>query len=130
MLPSKYATLNEHTDPQERYKCPVRKFLALALADDVFIDEVTPESLDNRWVLPTAGSRIFAIKTEKKNLPVVRRMLPNGQISPTNIWSAMSVNTMLGDICRDAGYVEPVTAYTFRRGVANKMEGERFQWLH
>ncbi|KAJ4364737.1 hypothetical protein N0V95_000684 [Ascochyta clinopodiicola] len=34
----------------------------------------------------------------------------------------MSVNTILGDICRDAGYTEPVTAYTFRRGVANKME--------
>ncbi|KAF1924803.1 uncharacterized protein M421DRAFT_271125 [Didymella exigua CBS 183.55] len=49
-------------------------------------------------------------------------MMPNGQTHPTEICSAMSVNTMLGQVCLDAGYTEPVTAYTFRRGVANNME--------
>lgn len=117
--------MNEHTIPQERYKCPVRKFLALALADDVFVDKVTPESLDSRRISPTAESRIFQIRADKKNVPILRKFLANGQTDPTQIWSAMSLNTILGDICREAGYTEPVTAYTFRRGVANSMEGKR-----
>ena len=107
----------------------MRKFLALALADDVFVDNVTPESLDNRWVPPTAGSKVFAIKAEMKDVPVLRKMMPSGGTHPTEIWSAMSVNSMLGQVCLDAGYTEPVTAYSFRRGVANNMEGKKCRRL-
>lgn len=114
------------TDPSERFRCPVRKFLALALADKVFVDDITPESLDNRWVSPTAGSRTFAIKPDKKDIPVIRKMMANGQTHSREIWTAMSLTTMLGHVCLDAGYTEPVTAYSFRRGVANKMEGKDY----
>jgi hypothetical protein len=40
------------------------------------------------------------------DVPVVLKILANHQTSRTKIWSAMSVNTMLGDIYRDAGYGE------------------------
>jgi hypothetical protein len=112
-------------NPRERFRRPVTKFLGLALADDVFVDNVSPESLDNRWVPSTAGSRTFAMKPEMKDVPILRKMMPNGQTHSREIWSAMSVNSMLGQVCLDAGYTEPVTAYSFRRGVANNMEGKR-----
>ena len=108
----------------------MRKFLALALADDIFVDDVSPKSLDNRWIPPTAGSRVFAIKPEKRDIPIIRKMMPNGETHPREIWSAMSVNTVLGQVCLDAGYTEPVTTYSFRRGVANNMEGEIMQSYH
>lgn len=41
-------------------------------------------------------------------------MLPNGRTDPRKIWSAMAVNHILKDLCMDAGYTEPVTAYSFR----------------
>lgn len=122
----KVVTLNEHMDPKERFKCPVRKFLALALADDVFANQISPESLNNRWVLPTAGSRIFEIREDKKNLPIFRKMLPGGAVSETCIMSAMSTNTLLKEICEECGYTEPVTTYSLRRGVANKLEGKSY----
>ena len=121
----KTVTLNEHMDPKERFKCPVRKFLALALADDVFAHHVSAESLDNRWVPSTAGSRMFAIREDKKSLPIFCKMLPGGAVSGTEIMSAMSTNNFLKEICDECGYTEPVTTYTFRHGVANKMEGKR-----
>jgi hypothetical protein len=40
------------------------------------------------------------------DVPIVLKILANHQTSRTEIWSAMSVNTILGDICRDAGYGE------------------------
>ncbi|KAF2629284.1 hypothetical protein BU25DRAFT_420158 [Macroventuria anomochaeta] len=57
-----------------------------------------------------------------KDIPIIRKMMPDGQTHPYQIWSAMSVNSALGQVCLDAGYTEPVTTYSFRRGVANNME--------
>ena len=107
----------------------MRKFLALTLADDVFIDNVSPESLDDRWVPPTAGSRVLPIKAEMKDMPILRKMMPSGQTHPREIWNAVSVNSMLGQVCLDAGSTEPVTAYSFRRGVANNIEGKKCRRL-
>ncbi|KAF1922500.1 uncharacterized protein M421DRAFT_10501 [Didymella exigua CBS 183.55] len=118
----KTVTLNEHMDPKERFKCPVRKFIALALADDVFVQQMSPKDFDNRWVPTSAGSRLFGIKEDKQSLPVFRKMLPGGAVSPDRIMTAMSTTTFLKEICEECGYTEPVTTYTFRRGVANKLE--------
>ena len=93
--PRKSITLKEDTNPKERFRCPVRKFLALDLADKVFVEGITPESLDNRCVLPTANSKQFAIKPDKKNIPILRRMMPNGQPHSSEIWTGMSLTTML-----------------------------------
>jgi hypothetical protein len=39
--------------------------------------------------------------------------------------TACSSNALIKDICEQCGYTEPVTTYTFQRGVANKLEGNR-----
>lgn len=118
----KTISLKEVMEPRERFRCPVRKFLALALADDVFVEQKTPEDFENRWIRPTANSRIFEIKDEKKNLPIFRKV-EGTKISSDRIMTAVSSSALIKDICEQCGYKEPVTTYTFRRGVANKLEG-------
>ncbi|KAF2744366.1 hypothetical protein M011DRAFT_171687 [Sporormia fimetaria CBS 119925] len=113
-------------DPTQRYKCPIRKFLALALADDVFANQHSPEQFDDRWIRSTAKSKIFEIKEEKRNLPLFRRIVGK-RVSETMMQTACSTNAFLKDICEQCGYLEPVTTYTFRRGVANKVEANASQ---
>ncbi|KAF2744175.1 hypothetical protein M011DRAFT_450125 [Sporormia fimetaria CBS 119925] len=122
----KKITLREHMDPTQRYRCPIRKFLALALADDVFVNQRLPEDFDNRWIRPTASSRVFEIKEEKRNLPLCRK-IDGLRVSETRMQTASSLNRILKDICEQCGYTEPVTTYTFRRGVANKVEANASQ---
>lgn len=109
-------------DPKQRFKCPVRKFRALALADDVFIQHKSPEDFENRWIRPTAILRSFNIKEDKRRLTVFRKTVGK-RILETKIITACSSNALIKDICKQCGYAEPVTTYTFRRGVANKVEG-------
>jgi hypothetical protein len=110
-------------DATKRWRCPIRKFLALALADDVFVHLKTPAAFDDRWMSSTTRSRVIEIHKDKRSLPILRKTEQN-RISSTKIVSAMSSNALLQDICQQCGYTEPVTTYTFRRGFANKAEGE------
>jgi hypothetical protein len=116
--------LTEQIEPTKRYWCPVRKFLALALADDVFVQQKAPEEFEDRWIGTTATSRTFEISDDKKRLPIFRK-LEGKQVSSSAIMTACSSNALIKDICEQCGYTEPVTTYTFRRGVANKLEGNR-----
>jgi integrase len=125
ILCRKGITLYEEMDPTVRWRCPFRKFLALALADNVFTHQRTPEDFDDRWISPTAASRTFQIKEDKKCLPLLRK-IQGHRISSSKILSAMSMNAVLKELCEDAGYTERVTCYSFRRGFANKAEGD---WL-
>jgi integrase len=118
----KIITLKERMNPAEYFRCPVRMFLALALADDVFVEQNKPEDFEVRFIPPTANSRSFSIKETKKRLPIFRTF-DRDRMSETKMLSATSASKILSDICKDCGYTEPVTAYTFRRGVANKLEG-------
>jgi hypothetical protein len=121
-------------DPTQRFRCPVRKFLALALADDVFVTQKTPEDFETRYVCSSANSRSFDIKRSKKDVPVFRK-IEGKRVSETAIMTAGSSNALIKEICESCGYMEPVTTYTFRRGVANKVEGnnccknENISWL-
>jgi hypothetical protein len=109
-------------NPKLRYRCAIRKFLALALADDVFVHYKAPEDFENRWMSTTATSRELHIRDDKKNIPIFRKA-EGSQISSTLIMAATSTNYFVKDICEQCGYPEPVTTYTFRRGMANNMEG-------
>lgn len=114
----------EEMDSTKRWRCPVRKILALALADDVFVHVKSPEELGDRWMNRTARSRIIEIKAEKRHLPILRR-IEDKKVSESQIMSAPALNSLVKDICEQCGYTENVTACTFRRGFANKVEGER-----
>jgi hypothetical protein len=107
----------------------VRKFLALALADDVFVQQKAPEEFEDRWIGTTATSRTFEISDDKKRLPIFRK-LEGKRVSSSAIMTACSSNALIKDICEQCGYTEPVTTYTFRRGVANKLEGNRTHQRH
>jgi hypothetical protein len=43
----KAITLTEQIEPTKRYWCPVRKFPALALADDVFVQQKASEEFED-----------------------------------------------------------------------------------
>ena len=92
----KAVKLEEELDSRVRFRCPVRKFLALALANDVFVDNITPESLNNCWIAPTANSRVLAIKAEMNNIPIICVINADSLTHLTKIWSRMSVNALLG----------------------------------
>ncbi|KAF2010522.1 hypothetical protein BU24DRAFT_319010, partial [Aaosphaeria arxii CBS 175.79] len=70
----KIITLREHENPAERSKCPIRWFLSLALADEVFADGLELKDFERRWVHSSAGSRVFQIKECKKNTPIFRKL--------------------------------------------------------
>ena len=116
--------MTEQIEPTKRYRCPVRKFLALALADDVFVQQKAPEEFEDRWIGTTATSRTFEISDDKKRLLMFRK-LEGRRVSSSEIMTACFSNALIKDICEQCGYTEPVTTYTFRRGVANKLEGNR-----
>jgi hypothetical protein len=120
----KAITLTEQIEPTKRYRCPVRKFLALALADDVFVQQKEPKDFENRWIQTTATLRAFEISDDKKRLPIFRK-LEGKRVSSSAIMTACSSNALIKDICEQCGYTESATIYTFRRGVANKLEGNR-----
>ncbi|KAF2272252.1 uncharacterized protein EI97DRAFT_504387 [Westerdykella ornata] len=119
---SQVITLYEEKEPNT-HACPVRWFLYLALADDVFRDNI---NFDERCLSPTVTSVKFPIKQEKENLPVLRAMDgPGGKsISPNRLWNAANLSTALAALGRRCGYKDTVSPYSVRRGFANGIEGK------
>jgi hypothetical protein len=102
--------------------CPIRFLLALALADEALDDHNTLGTFERRFIRETANSKCFPIRKDKKNLPILRKVEGN-QISSTKIWTASSLVTFLKSLGERCGYQDPVSCYAFRRGFANRIEG-------
>ncbi|KAF2866590.1 hypothetical protein BDV95DRAFT_203713 [Massariosphaeria phaeospora] len=119
----KNITLTEQIELMKLYRCLVWKFLALALADNVFDEQKAPEDFEDRRIRATATSRTFQIGDDKKKLLIFRK-LEGKRVSSTAIMTGASSNALITDICEQCGYTETVTTYTFRRGVANKLEAK------
>ncbi|KAF2680670.1 hypothetical protein K458DRAFT_256458, partial [Lentithecium fluviatile CBS 122367] len=77
---------------------------------------------EERFLEPTAPSRGFLMREDKKILPVCRS-LEGAAVSNTKIVSASSLGTHLKDLGLRCGYKDPVSPYAFRRGFANGIEG-------
>lgn len=107
------------------HACPVRWFLYLALADNVFTGNKTLSDFEKRSLSSTAESYLFQIKPEKKELPIIRMMDQDGEsVSMTRILSASALHHSLKQLGYRCGYKEIVTCYAFRRGFANGIEGK------
>ncbi|KAF2872039.1 hypothetical protein BDV95DRAFT_493419 [Massariosphaeria phaeospora] len=116
-------TLSEETDPGKRFVCPVRWFLSLALADEVFVQCKDPADFEDRWIQDGCNSRQFRIREDKQELPILRK-LDLYKISEDRIMSATSVGTYLRSLGQRCGYSQDVTCYAFRRGFANGVDGK------
>ncbi|KAF1937317.1 hypothetical protein EJ02DRAFT_437966 [Clathrospora elynae] len=115
--------LKEETEPRKRFMCPVTFFLAMALADGVFVDQKIPADFVHRPIKKTANSREIHIRDDKKDLPVLRKLQGNS-ISLDQIMSAHSMLDYLKSLCSRCGYKGTVTCYSFRRGFANAIDGK------
>ena len=113
--------LYEELDPTKQFTCPVAHYLALALADEVFIDQKSATDFASRYIPPSANSRSFMIRKDKTRLPVIRK-LERRSISAHRMLSGVSMNTYLAELGERAGYSDRITGYDFRRGFANGIE--------
>jgi hypothetical protein len=104
----------------------VLHYLAFALADDVFVHQKSPADFANRYLRPSANSRLFSIYPEKQTLPVIRK-LEGRRISAHRILAGSSMNPYLTALGERAGYQDRITGYVFRRGFANGIEGMRYR---
>jgi hypothetical protein len=111
-------------DAKRKFACPVRWFLGLAVADDVFETHTCLADFDDRWIQQGTNSRRIRIKEDKKDIPILRKLIGT-KISPTEIMGATSIACYLRDIGRRCGYQDDLTSYAFRRGFANGVEGMR-----
>jgi hypothetical protein len=67
----------------------------------------------------------IAIKAGKEKVPVLRRwVLGRREVSPTEILTADTLNTMCAELGNRAGYQQKLSAYCMRRGFANKIDSK------
>ncbi|KAF2727585.1 hypothetical protein EJ04DRAFT_594441, partial [Polyplosphaeria fusca] len=116
-------TLYEETDPERVHSCPIRTFVALALADEAFEGPQSPSDFSHRSLPSTAISKVYPIRADKLKTPVVRAT-SGTSIHPTRILSASTLHQHLEKIGQRCGYKDNITAYAFRRGFANGIEGK------
>lgn len=72
----------------------------------------------------SSNSRRFSIREDKKGMPILRMLTgsaPNGKVL-----SASSLYHALKDLAQRYGYEKPISAYCFRRGFANGIDGMEF----
>ncbi|THV66362.1 hypothetical protein D6D28_08415 [Aureobasidium pullulans] len=104
-------------EPDMPHLCPVAHFCALALADGAF---QTVASVDDLRRVKR-GCEV-KIKNDMKDVPLLRRLEKDGQISPHQVFTADSLGHYLRGLGQRAGYLDPLTPYAFRRGHANKLD--------
>lgn len=98
-------------------------FLGLALADNVFT-ELSLSTLDDRRIPMSSNSRRFGIREGKKDMPILRML--TGGARKGKVLSASSLYHELKDLGQRCGYEKPISAYCFRRGFANGIDGTEF----
>ncbi|KAF1978401.1 hypothetical protein BU23DRAFT_564002 [Bimuria novae-zelandiae CBS 107.79] len=113
--------LYEETHVSRRAFCPVVHFLALALADDVFTELSLPH-LQERKIPIGSNSHRFAIKEDKKDLSILR-MFTGRPHRKGQIVAASSFYHQILELGRRCGYEKPISAYCFRRGFQNGIDG-------
>ncbi|KAF2680563.1 hypothetical protein K458DRAFT_458101, partial [Lentithecium fluviatile CBS 122367] len=88
-------------------------------AHNVFLNH-TAVNFKNRYLSPTTSSREFAIRSNKKELPVLRAV--RREVISDTMMCAVTINSMLRDLGARCRYKDIVTCYSFRRGFANAIE--------
>jgi hypothetical protein len=108
-------------EPTIRSMCPILHFMAMALADGVFIDASTFEDIRAHMVPPGTGTYTFKYKSTANSKPIMRATCPDGSISEDRILSYDAFNNALKGLGQRAGYEENMSAYCFRRAFARSI---------
>jgi hypothetical protein len=111
-------------EPEDRSLCPVTYFLALALADGVFEGCTTMHDLEAKETPPGSASCSFKYKASVGDKPLLRRIEPDGNVSPDRILTYDCLNGMLKNLGQRAGYEDKLSAYCFRRGYGNAVDSK------
>jgi hypothetical protein len=111
-----------YEDMQPLFANPVLPLLAIALADDIFMDYHSFEDIEA--VPPPADGSLhhLRIKREMFNTPVFRRMSPDGPIG--KIVTASTYSHRLVALGHRAGYPENITVHGMRREILVKADGK------
>lgn len=67
--------------------------------------------------------RDFPIKDSMREVPILRRIGADGNISPDRIITYGCFNDMIKSLGQRAGYKDKLTPYCFRRGFGSKVNG-------
>lgn len=100
--------------------CPLTIFFALAVADGA----LDMAQLQDRSIDAGANSKPIKIKEEMLEVPILRATKDQIIISDEAILKYNSLEYMLVKLGERAGYEEPLSAYTFRRGVGNALDSK------
>jgi hypothetical protein len=96
--------------------------MGFALADDAY--HGLAEAIRSPHLAASASSFKFPLKPGKSDLPVCRRRVPDNSISSA-IMTGFSLSEHLYDLGLRCGYKDKVSAYAFRRGCGNALDGMR-----
>ncbi|KAF2729022.1 hypothetical protein EJ04DRAFT_448155, partial [Polyplosphaeria fusca] len=117
-------TLHEETKPEHAFACPIRTFIAMALADGAFEGPKSVKDFSYRSLPPpTARSKLYRIRADKCKIPVIRAT-QGASIHPSRMLSACILHQHLQKLGQRCGYQDDITSYAFRRGFANGIEGK------
>jgi hypothetical protein len=112
-----------YEEQDDRALCPVTWFLAQALADRVFEDVESIDDMESREIPPGASRYTFRYRSGKDTQPIMRGVRPDGTISDNNIWNYNCFSNQIKSLGQRAGYEDRLSAYCFRRGYANAIQG-------
>jgi hypothetical protein len=112
-----------YEERNDRALCPVTWFLAQALADRAFEDAESIDEMESKEIPPGATRYTFRYRSGKETLPIMRGVCPNGTISDKNIWNYNCFSNQIKSLGQRVGYEDRLSAYCFRRGYANAIQG-------
>ncbi|KAI9886468.1 MAG: hypothetical protein M1823_001718 [Watsoniomyces obsoletus] len=115
-------TFTLHGVPSNRFLCPVSYFLALAFSDDVFDGISSMSTLKKLKVPPGQTVLVLPYKSTAAELPVFRAAKENHSPSKDRSMSTETLRLILQELGIRAGYGQPLMAYNFRRGQAQKLD--------
>ncbi|KAK6430070.1 hypothetical protein LTR95_013780, partial [Oleoguttula sp. CCFEE 5521] len=118
------AVIGHVREVSDRTKCPISLLFALGFARNVFATLTCPEDLEKiPTPAPGCAPHTLLLRPEMENAPVFQALERRGghkKFSDNRMWDAGVLATMLKELGHRAGYEEPVTPYSFRRGFANE----------
>ncbi|KAF3077820.1 hypothetical protein TWF102_004622 [Orbilia oligospora] len=104
--------------------CPVLNFLALAFADDAFLDFSTPEDLFSLEISEFRNGQVYHFKDSVLEQPILRRASRDGASLTERPWSDDDYRAILSKCGMKAGFKEDLLPYALRRGCANAVIGK------
>jgi hypothetical protein len=108
-------------EPTIRLMCPIMHFMAMALADGVFVDASTFEDIRSNMVPPGTGTFTYKYQSAANSKPIMRATCPDGTILENRILSYDAFNNALKGLGQQAGYKENMSAYCFCRAFARSI---------